>query len=172
MSKAFTRDDDGDDLAVVAPLPPLPPGVPNYVTPEGFAALAAEVRRLEGERPALRQSEDPAARGQLARVEARLRALAERLERAEVVHPPADAEVVRVGAWVRVDTDAGLREVRIVGLDEADARAGKVSWRAPLAAALLGARRGDSVTVSTPRGEETVDILDVRYRLDVQGAGQ
>jgi len=166
MSKAFTRDDDGEDLAVAAPLPPLPPGVPNYVTTEGFAALGAELRRLEAERSALRRSDDPAARGQLARVEARLRALGERLERAEVVEPPTDPDVVRVGAWVRVETEAGVREVRIVGLDEADARQGTVSWRAPLATALLGARRGDSVTVTTPRGEETAEIVDVRYRRD------
>lgn len=164
MSKAFTKDDDGDDLAVSPPLPPLPPGVPNYVTPEGAASLAAELKRLETEeRPALRRSDDATARSRLAWVDARIRALAERVDRVEIVRPPADREVVRVGAWVRIDGENGEREVRIVGLDEADAAAGRISWRSPLATALVGARVGDTVTLASPRGETAVEIVAVRY---------
>ena len=164
MSKAFTRDDEGDDLAVTPPLPPLPEGVPNYVTKSGAVALQEELRRLEAEeRPALRRSDDPSARARLARVEARIRALTERLERMEVVQPPPDREVVRIGAHVRLEGDHGVREVRIVGLDEADAGAGRISWRSPLAAALLGARVGEVVTVQSPRGDEAVELLTVEY---------
>lgn len=162
MSKAFTKD-DGDEVPVAPPLPPLPPG-PHYLTPEGAAALREEHRRLTfEERPALRKSEDPTARGRLAVLDQRVRDLAERLERLEVVHPPADRGVARIGAWVTVDGDAGERTVRIVGIDEVDAARGLVSWRSPLGAALLGAREGDEVVVRSPRGEETLTVTAVRY---------
>ncbi len=162
MSKAFTRD-GAEETPVVPALPPLPPG-PHYLTPEGAARLRAELDRLQSEeRPALRKSEDPAERARLPLLDQRIRALVERVERLEVVHPPADRGVVRIGAWVTIEGDAGERAVRIVGIDEVDPARGLVSWRAPLAAALLGARAGDEVVVASPRGEETWTVVAVRY---------
>jgi len=53
--------------------------------------------------------------------------------------------------------------VTIVGVDEVDPAAGRVSWISPIAKALLKAREGDSVTLRTPAGEERLEILDVQY---------
>ena len=55
------------------------------------------------------------------------------------------------------------REVTIVGVDEIDAGAARVSWRSPLAKALLTAKVGDTVTLRAPRGPERLEIVDVRY---------
>jgi len=78
--------------------------------------------------------------------------------------PPADPEEIRFGARVQVRAhDGQVRELRIVGVDEADPTTGLVAFVAPLARALLGRRAGDGVTVRTPRGEEEVTVLAVAY---------
>ena len=56
--------------------------------------------------------------------------------------------------------------VTIVGVDEADLAAGKISIGSPVALALLRARRGEEVTVRTPRGPEVLEVLDIRYPPD------
>jgi transcription elongation factor GreB len=164
MSKAFTREDGGDqDDAPERPLgPELPPGVKNYVTPEGAARLRAELDRLtHAERPGA--AAEPAA---LREIDRRIAFLARRLEAAEVIDPAAQPPGrVLFGATVTVRAeDGGERRYRLVGVDEADPRRGDVSWRSPIAAALLGGQAGDVVTVRSPRGDEELEIVDVRYR--------
>ena len=53
--------------------------------------------------------------------------------------------------------------VTIVGVDEADMAAGKISIGSPVALALLQARRGDEVSVRTPRGRERLEVVDIVY---------
>ena len=53
--------------------------------------------------------------------------------------------------------------VTIVGVDEAEPLAGKISWVSPVARALIKAREGDTVTLRTPSGIEELDILEIRY---------
>ena len=73
-------------------------------------------------------------------------------------------EQVRFGATVTIRTSTGdEREVTIVGVDELDASDARVSWRSPLARALLTATVGDTVTVRAPRGPERIEIVAVRY---------
>ena len=68
------------------------------------------------------------------------------------------------GATVRVaDEDGNEKTYRIVGIDEADPARGQVSWIAPLSKALMGAKEGDVVTLRTPKGEEELEILSVRF---------
>jgi transcription elongation factor GreB len=68
------------------------------------------------------------------------------------------------GATVLYMDKAGEEhEVSIVGVDEAEPLAGKISWISPVARALLKAREGDTVTLRTPGGVETLEILEVRY---------
>jgi len=164
MSKAFTKEsDDGpgdlDDLLGVPDLS-LPPGVKNYVTPEGAARLQADLARL-------RDAPRGDARRKLA-IEQRIVALTRRLESAEVIDPvtqPADR--VLFGATVTVKNEAGrARRYRIVGIDEADARRGLVSWRSPLAQALLDRAVGDAATLTTPAGDEELEIVAIEYRAD------
>jgi transcription elongation factor GreB len=71
---------------------------------------------------------------------------------------------VRFGATVAVRGEDGTeRRYRLVGVDEADPLHGAVSWRSPLAAALLGARTGDTVTFRSPRGDEELEVVALSY---------
>ncbi len=84
---------------------------------------------------------------------------------AVVVEPPLDTSVVAFGATVRVSGAAALeRTYTIVGTDDADVGAGRISVHSPLADALMGGRVGDRVTWSRPAGDRTLTILEVGYR--------
>jgi transcription elongation factor GreB len=138
MSKAFTKEDDGD----VPVAPPrrrgVPVPVPNFVTARGLAAARTELDAIA------RDGGD----------QDRARELAEHLATAQVGSVD-DREIVGFGAAVTIEDDAGARTTfRIVGAIEADPRRGLIGWQSPLANALWGARVGDSVEL--PRGDEVV----------------
>jgi transcription elongation factor GreB len=158
MSKAFTKDDGPDAAPVQRRRAPLPAGVPNYVTARGLALLREELAALDAA---------PSAEGAPAERQARAARRAELEERiASAVVPPAPADPteIRIGARVRVvASDGGTRELRVVGVDEADPANQLIAFTAPLARALLGRRAGDQVTARTPAGEETFEIEDVTY---------
>jgi len=164
MSKAFTKD-DGEGASEVPALPlgaPLPPGARNYVTPAGAAALRS---RLAEAQTALDQAR---AGGESSRVQVaqhRLEFLTERAALLEEVLPPATANgPVRFGAGVLTrDEEDRERRVQIVGIDEADAAHGRISWTSPLARALLGHLTGDEVRVETPQGIVTFEIVAITY---------
>jgi transcription elongation factor GreB len=101
----------------------------------------------------------------LREIDRRIRYLSKSLDRAVVVdNAGRTLERVHFGATVTVLNEAGdEREVTIVGVDELDTGDARVSWRSPLARALLTARVGDTVTVRAPRGPERLEIAAVRY---------
>jgi len=71
---------------------------------------------------------------------------------------------VHFGATVKAETDNGeVREFTIVGEDEADVATGKVSWLSPLAKALIGARKGDTVKWRRPAGDTDLEIVAIHY---------
>jgi len=162
--------------------PGLPPGTPFYMTPAGADALRAELKRLwEGERPKVVEVVAWAAglgdrsenadyqygKRRLRQIDARVRFLRKRLERVQVVDPAAQAKRDQVffGATVtyaRASDDAEVR-VTIVGVDEADAEAGRIAWVAPVARALLGARVGDTRRLRTPAGAEDIEVMAISY---------
>ncbi|HEU4407634.1 MAG TPA: GreA/GreB family elongation factor [Polyangiaceae bacterium] len=168
MSKAFTKE-GAPDAPLVPPRSPLPPGVTNYVTPRGLALLRDELRHLQAERASLEAAGPPDEGGdataRLAALAARVAELESRLAVAELVEPPAEPpDEVRFGATVRVRNEAGEeRRYQIVGVDEADAAAGRIAFLAPLARALLGKRAGEAAVVRTPRGDEELEVLELRY---------
>jgi transcription elongation factor GreB len=148
VSKAFTKEDDGAGDATVLPVDDWPAGVKNYVTPAGLASLRA----------ALESTTDPRRRA----------ALLQRLEAAEMIDPSTISEgdrgTVRFGATVTIEDDDGhTRDVRIVGVDEAAPARGWVSWRSPIARALIGRAVGDSTTLRTPAGTQELTITKIRY---------
>ena len=161
MSKAFTKEDSAAEDVVVPPRAPLPPGVPNYVTPRGLALLRAERQQLESARAALREAPDGAA--QLAALAGRFAELEQRLASAECVEPPREPPtVVRFGCHVTLLDSAGREQhYQIVGVDEADPGAGKIAFLSPLARALLGAEVGDRVRLKKPGGSEQLELLAI-----------
>ena len=180
MSKAFVKEvEDADDEELAAP--ELPAGAKNYITPAGYERLKSElVHLLNVERPEVVRTVSWAAsngdrsengdyiygKKRLREIDRRIRFLTKRLDSAVVVDPAAREATDQVffGATVRYATARGEeREVTIVGIDEVDPARGYVSWISPVARALIKAREGDTVTLRTPAGVETLEILEVRY---------
>ena len=182
MNKAFTRevdreDEEDDDVAA----PPLPQGAKNYITVAGYQRLRRELMTLlDEERPKVVETVSWAAKNgdrsengdylygkkRLREIDRRIRFLTKRLDVAEVVDPSLHHgnEQVFFGATVRYASDHGEeRTIRILGVDEAESAHGEVSWIAPIARALLKARVGDEVRLTTPRGVEVLEVLEVRY---------
>ena len=179
MSKAFTRENDEaeDDEVVTA----LPPGGRNYITPQGYARLRAELLQLiDQERPRVVEVVSWAAsngdrsengdylygKKRLREIDRRIRFLTKRLEIAEVTDPSVHHGRPQVffGASVTYAHDSGAaRTVTIGGIDGADSSRGEVSWIAPIARALLKARVGDEVALVTPLGVEKIEVVQVDY---------
>lgn len=185
MNKAFTKESDQDDEDgdTGAPaLPALPAGVKNYITPAGYKRLKDEaLNMLDNERPELVKVIQWAAsngdrsenadyiygKRRLREIDRRIRFLTKRLDAAVVVDPASReaSDQVFFGATVTVANDTGEEKTySIVGIDEADVSRGRISWISPLAKALIKAHEGDRVTVNTPAGDETLDIVSVEYK--------
>jgi transcription elongation factor GreB len=152
----------------------------NYITPAGFRRLQDELARLwKVERPPIVTTVAWAAgngdrsenadytygKRKLREIDRRIRYLSKCLDSAVVVDNSGKApEQVHFGATVTIRYETGdEREVTIVGVDELDAGDARVSWRSPLARALLTAKLGQTVTVRAPRGPERIEIVAVRY---------
>lgn len=163
MSRAFVKEPDGDDVPDDVPRLVQSPH-PNLVTPRGYAALCAQRDAAVAARAAA-PAEVLRDKRAVAVLDRKVAFLEERVRRAIVTEPPAEAtDEVRFGATVRVAEPAGSeRAFTIVGEDEADPAAGLISWVAPLAHAVLGAHEGDVVTWARPDGALEIEILEVSY---------
>lgn len=181
MNKAFVREseiEDDEPEAVAA----LPPGTHNYMTRKGYARLREEFEHLvKVERPALVQVVSWAAsngdrsengdyiygKKRLREMDRRIRYLTKRIETAVVVDPAEQEnnEMVFFGATVSIlDPDGGEATYQIVGVDEADAAHGLISWISPLARALMKAREGELVRFQSPAGLREIEILAIEYK--------
>ncbi len=179
MSKAFTRESDGDDDEDAA-LPPIAAGK-NYMTSLGFAALRDEYTQLHGtERPKIVDLVSWAAsngdrsenadyhygKKRLREIDRRLRYLGQRIKSATVVNPadqPNKDQAFFGAHIVYADENDLRRDVHIVGIDEADITIGKVSWISPIARAVIKARVGDVVKLHTPSGIQEIEIIAICY---------
>jgi transcription elongation factor GreB len=154
---------------------------PRFITPEGFARIRAEYEELFGaERPKLVETIAWAAangdrsengdyiygRKRLREIDRRLGYLSKVMKQAKVVDPAAQEQrdAIRFGATVELaDENAERRILTLVGEDEADASNGRISWAAPIARALIGARVGDERVVRLPAGEKSYEVMAIRY---------
>jgi len=156
-------------------------GPKNYITPQGYARIKAEVTQLlDVERPGLvkvvawaASNGDRSENGdylygkkRLREIDRRIHYLTKRLDAAVVVDPATrgDTEQIYFGATVTYERGGAAEVVTIVGIDEADVQRGRVSWISPIARALLKRQPGDVVTLATPQGEDEIEIIDVCYR--------
>jgi transcription elongation factor GreA len=152
------------------------------MTPAGLDRLRAELRHIkEVERPdnvreieAAREHGDlrenaeyHAAKERQGNLEGRLRFLEYRIAHAEVIDPTTvSTDRIAFGATVTVldvDTDEEI-VYAIVGEDEADADAGRLSIRSPIVRALIGKVEGDSVTLQLPKGARELEVVKVEYK--------
>ena len=158
--------------------------VKNYITPGGLQRLKDELRfLLNRERPAVTRVVAWAAsngdrsenadyqynKRRLREIDRRIRFLTKRIDAADVVNPEAPragraATQAFFGATVEyVDASGAERTVRIVGLDEIDLDRNHISWKSPLARALMKSKAGDSVVLRAPGRTEELEIVAVRY---------
>ena len=148
MSRAFVK-----ETAESAPPPErMVDEGPNLVTPEGLAQIDGHIARIEA---AMQSETNVLLRETLARD---LRYWTIRRSTAEVVTPSSDGTVA-FGSTVTIRRGEREQTFRIVGVDEADAAKGLVSFRSPLAQAILGARVGEIVEAKAPLGE--IDLLAI-----------
>jgi transcription elongation factor GreB len=185
MSKAFTKETETEDDDLPEDADTLPSGVKNYVTPRGLKMLDDELHQLlRVERPKVVDVVSWAAgngdrsengdyiygKRRLREIDRRVRYLTKRRENAELVDPARQKTLEQVffGATVTYATSKGAENtVKIVGIDEAAGAddGALISWVSPVARALVKAREGDIVKLRTPAGEETLEVLEIKYGL-------
>jgi transcription elongation factor GreB len=182
MSKAFTKEVDDEEEELELPSQ-LPLGLKNYITPAGYQGLSNELDQLwKIERPSLVKTITWAAsngdrsengdyiygKKRLREIDKRMRFLSKRLDNAVVVDPAqrGDCDQVFFGATVTVYREDGKNHTySIVGVDEANAGCGLISWVSPLARALMKARVDDVVTLHVPGGVEELEVIEVVYKV-------
>lgn len=153
----------------------------NYLTRQGYEAMRMELAQLiKVERPSVVQIVSWAAsngdrsengdyiygKKRLREIDRRMRFLTKRLEVAHVVDPADQAgqDQVFFGATVQyIDQTGQTVRIKIVGVDEVDPLNGHISWISPVARALIKFREGDTVTLQSPTGLQTLDIIEVSY---------
>jgi transcription elongation factor GreB len=154
---------------------------PRFITPQGLATLRAEYEQLFSvERPKIVEVVSWAAslgdrsenadylygKKRLREIDRRLSYLSKVMKAAKVVDPARQEQrdTVRFGAIVELADELDERRiVTLVGEDEADASEGRISWAAPIARALVGARVGDERIVRLPAGEKSYEVIRISY---------
>jgi transcription elongation factor GreA len=152
------------------------------MTTDGYNRIEAELKRLKTiERPAIikaiaeardhgdlsENAEYHAARERQGFIEGRVMELEDKIARAEVIDvKKLSGGVIKFGATVKLADEETDEEqtFQLVGEDEADVSEGRLSITSPLARALIGKKKGESVEVSTPRGAKSYEIVRVAFK--------
>jgi len=152
------------------------------MTADGYQRLEVELKKLKTEeRPAVikaisearehgdlsENAEYHAARERQSFIEGRVRELADKISRAQVIDiSKMSGETIKFGATITLADEETDQEAtyQIVGVDEADIGQGLLSVTAPLARAVMNKAVGDSVTVDTPSGSRDYEVVSVEYR--------
>lgn len=152
----------------------------NYITVSGFEKLKAEARALfHDERPKIVETVAWAAsngdrsenadylygKKRLREIDRRLEFLAKRMDSAQVVDPKTIvSSTIVFGATVTIEDEDGIcKTYQIVGEDEVDTQGNKISWKSPIAKALLGKSLDQEVLVRRPKGDQWVTVIDIKY---------
>lgn len=151
------------------------------MTVTGKARLEAELKRLmHEERPAViraieearshgdisENAEYDAAKDRQAHIEGRIGEIQSKIALAEVIDPSSiKSDRIVFGATVNLQNleDDTESRYQIVGVDEADVKAGKISILSPMARAMIGKKVGDQVTVQSPKGDHEYEIIDFKF---------
>ena len=164
MSRAFVKESDEDHASDELPERPLS-AHPNYVTARGLDLLKARLKELQQARDHLKADDTSIAKQKLTEVKRDIRYYSAQIDRAIVVdsaNQPRDE--VRFGAAVTITDEEGKQQTfDIVGDDEADVAAGRISWASPLAKAMMGARVGDVVKWQRPAGASELEVVGIQY---------
>lgn len=152
----------------------------NLITPAGYRALTDEFNFLKmTERPRIVEEVHFAAKQgdrsenaeyqygkkRLREIDRRMRFLTKRIESARIIDPALqNPDQIRFGATVVLGDEAGkTKKYHIVGEDESDLKLSRISWKSPLARALLGSKKGQFIEVKAPKGDLEYEIIDYYY---------
>lgn len=152
----------------------------NYITPKGFKNLKNELDRLlKIERPETvnvvawaasngdrsENADYHYGKKKLREIDKRIQFLNKQIDNSIVIDPiKQKGEKVQFGATVKILDEQDIEKIyTIVGVDEIDIEKGLVSWQSPIGKALLNSKKGDFITYKTPKGEQGIEILDVKY---------
>ncbi|MGI4991885.1 transcription elongation factor GreB [Halobacteriovorax sp. GFR7] len=156
----------------------------NYITPRGYAKLEEELNFLmKTERPEVTATVKWAAslgdrsenadyqygKKRLREIDRRIRFLNTRINAALIVDPLSiSSEKIQFGATVVLeDEDGNEKRYSIVGVDEVDTTKGLVSWKSPIARAMIGKEEGDEVIVQAPGDDFEYTIVEINY-IDIE----
>ncbi|WP_111847163.1 transcription elongation factor GreA [Agrobacterium cavarae] len=160
MSVAFVKEESAETAAETQ-LPDRPVSQhPNLVTEAGLKLLEEQMKAARAEHEIANAVEDVNERRRQTAPHLRdIRYLAERLRTAQVMPAPETNDIVAFGSTVTFTREDGrVQSYRIVGEDEADPKAGSISYVSPVARALNGKAVGDIVTV----GEQELEITAIQ----------
>jgi len=158
MSRGFVKEGDQEEVPMVLPRAFLPSGTPNYVTPEGL-------KKLQDEMETLKKEWTDAGSNYVTKnyLDAKMRLLSERINSAVLIdNTKANPDVVSFGMYVKYND----KVIRIVGVDEADASKGLISFISPIAKALIGKKKGDKFEIKVPKGTEIVEIFEISQQVN------
>jgi transcription elongation factor GreB len=167
MSRGFVKESDQEELPIIPPRPPLPPGETNYVTPAGLAALEAERDALQRAREALPTDNEDERRRSAHLIDGKLILLHQRIASARVLDPADQPhDEVRFGATVTLRQHPGghRQEFQIVGVDEANVKQRKISFTAPIARAVTGLYVGEVADFRLGSELRKLEVLNIKYR--------
>jgi transcription elongation GreA/GreB family factor len=159
LSVAFTKEESAETAAeTLLPDRPISPH-PNMVTEAGLKALESQLRRAREAYEAANAIEDVNERRRQGAVPLRdARYFAARVRTAQVIPAPASSDVVSFGSTVTFRRDDGrVQKYRIVGEDEADPKAGSISFVSPVARSLIGKAAGDVGRA----GDQEIEIVAI-----------
>ena len=164
MSRAFIKEDNQQDIPFVPPRADLPKGVTNYVTPEGFEALLKEKEELLERLKELNEGEEHGKLTEIKILHIELQMLENRIITANIIeHEEQDKSEVRFGSTVLLQIGRGkkTRKLQIVGVDEADLKAGKIAFTSPLGEVMMNKKIGERVVLKLEHGESVFKVLEI-----------
>jgi len=159
LSVAFTKEDSAETAAeTLLPDRPVSPH-PNLVTEAGFKALELQLRQAREAYESAQKIEDVNERRRQAAIPLRdARYFAARVRTAQLMPAPPSTDTVAFGSTVTFRREDGrVQKYHIVGEDEADPKAGSISFVSPVARSLMGKAVGD-VAGTSPQELEIIAI--------------
>lgn len=158
MSVAFTKEESAETAAeTLLPDRPISPH-PNLVTEAGLKALELQLELAREAYNTAQQIDDLNERRRQAAIPLRdIRYFSERVRTAQVIPDPKSSGVVAFGSTVALSRDGRVQKYRIVGEDEADPKAGSISFASPVAKSLMGKVVGDIVG----SGSQELEIVSI-----------
>jgi len=166
MSRGFVKEGDQEEPVVIPPRAILPDGAINYVTPNGHHELQQELQALEDEVANLSNENETDLRRTQTLIHGKIKLLKERIASARVLKPEDQAQdEVRFGATVKFKnkTAKAVQTITIVGVDEANVSKGKIAFTTPIAKALAGSKKDETVDFKLGNEIRKLEILEISY---------